>query len=206
MIGTTARAETTPLMVRLRPARAIGETELFELCRLNPELRIERTAEGDLELMPPTGGASGSRNARLTYQLTGWAITDGTGEAFDSSTGFTLPNGATRSPDASWVRNERLARLTPQQREQFMPLCPDFVVELLSPSDSPSAAHAKMQEYLENGARLGWLLGPSARQVAAYRPGATTETLDDPARESGDPILPGFILDVHGVWGPPTES
>jgi Uma2 family endonuclease len=201
MAKTMTRGGGSPLALRVRPAVELSDEQFFELCQLNRDLRIERTAEGDLEIMPPTGGSTGSRNARLLHLVTAWALRDGTGEVFDSSTGFTLPNGATRSPDASWVPNRRLASLTPEQQERFLPLCPDFVVELRSPSDAVPTLQAKMREYIENGARLGWLLDAPSRRVYAYRPGAEVEIYDDPRELSGEPELPGLVLDLHLIWG-----
>ena len=178
--------------------------ELFlRLCRDNPELRLELTARGELIIMPPTGAETGWRNGRLSQRLGNWAETEGTGLAFDSSTGFTLPNGAKRSPDASWVRRTRWSALTKDQRREFAPLCPDFVVELRSPTDSVSALQAKLQEYIENGAQLGWLIDPVERRVHVYRPGQPVDVLDDPTTLAGDPVLPGFVLTVSELWEPP---
>ena len=201
MAETLTRAEIVPLSLRLPPALEMSEEQWFKLCQINRELRIERTAEGDLEIMPPTGGDTGGQNAILTHLLTAWALQDGTGMAFDSSTGFTLPNGATRSPDASWVRKSRLAGLTAEQRRRFLPLCPDFAVELRSPTDSLHVLQDKMREYIENGARLGWLVDATNRRVYVYRPGAEMEVLDDPPEVSAEPELPGLVLDLRLVWG-----
>jgi Uma2 family endonuclease len=134
--------------------------------------------------------------------LTQWALQDGTGVSFDSSTGFNLPNGVTRSPDAAWVKRFRLAGLTPEQREKFLPLCPDFVVDLGSPSNRLSSLQEKIQEYLDNGAQLGWLIDPPGRQVYVYRPNRPVEGLENPATILGDPILPGFVLDLQEIWEP----
>lgn len=194
--------ETLPLVLRTLPAIEMDDRRFYEFCRLNPDWRIERTAEGDVEIVPPAGGGTGNRNAGITAQLWVWAVRDGTGATFDSSTGFILPNGATRSPDAAWVRRERLQTLTAEQKERFLPLCPDFVVELLSPSDSLAATQDKMREYLENGARLGWLLDTPNRRVYVYRPGAEAERLGGSATLSGDPVLPGFVLDLRPIWEP----
>lgn len=201
MARATARAENPPLIVRLHPVIKLDEEQLFDLCRLNRDLRIEQTAEGDLEIMPPTGGGMGKRNFKLNALLGAWALQDGTGEGFDTSSGFILPNGATRSPDAAWIRKQRLAALAPDQWERFLPLCPDFVVELRSPSDRLELVQAKMQEYIPNGASLGWLLDSADRRVHVYRPGAPVEMLDGPAQVSAEPELPGFILNLHLVWG-----
>jgi Uma2 family endonuclease len=143
---------------------------------------------------------TGSRNADINYQLTAWAKNDGTGLTFDSSTGFSLPNGAKRSPDAAWIRRERWESLTEQQQEGFAPICPDFVLELRSPDDSLSALQDKMVEYLENGARLGWPIDPKTRRIYVYRPGLPVECLENPESISGDPVLPRFVLNMKGVW------
>jgi Uma2 family endonuclease len=177
--------------------------QFVHLCQANPELRLELTARGELIVMPPTGSETGWRGNEISYHLTAWAKQDGTGLVFDSSTGFTLPNGARRSPDASWVRRERWSALTKEQRREFAPLCPDFVMELRSPTDSLPALQEKMQEYIDNGARLGWLIDPIDRRVYLYRLGQSPEVLDDPTSLSGDPVLPGFVLPVNELWEPP---
>lgn len=175
--------------------------EQFELlCRENPELRLELTAKKELVIMPPTGSESGWRSGEVFFSLTAWAKQDRTGLSFDSSTGFTLPNGAIRSPDASWVKREQWDALTKDQRVKFAPLCPDFAVEVRSPTDKLFDLYEKMQEYIDNGARLGWLIDPSEKRVYVYRPGQPVETLDNPTSVSGDPVLPGFILTVHELW------
>ena len=150
--------------------------------------------------MPPTGGETSNRNLELSFQLQAWSRQNQLGIAFDSSGGFKLPNGADRSPDASWVRRERWDALTSEQQQKFPPLCPDFVVELLSPSDSLPKTREKMQEYLENEAQLGWLIDRAQRRVEIYRPGQAVEILEDPIALSGEPILPGFILDLREIW------
>jgi Uma2 family endonuclease len=180
--------------------KKLSEEEFFEFCRLNKELRIELTSEGDLIVMPPTGGKTGRRSVRLTIKLGTWAEQDGTGQPFDSSTGFTLPNGAKRSPDFAWVRNERWDSLTEKEQEQFPPLCPDFVVELRSRTDSVKSLRQKMEEYVANGAQLGWLIDPFERKVYVYRPGAGAEVLEDPESLPGEPLLRGFTLDVRALW------
>lgn len=200
MTETLTRVESPPLVLRLRPAIELSDEQFFAFCRLNPDLRIERTAEGDVEIMSPAGGRTGYRNAGITAQLWTWALRDGTGAPFDSATGFILPNGAVRAPDAAWVRMPRLEQLTEEQQERFLPLCPDFAIELRSPSDRLRVAQAKMQEYIANGAALGWLIDAPNRRVYVYRPDAEVERLDDPAMLSGDPELPGFVLDLTHVW------
>ncbi len=170
------------------------------LCRDNRDLRLELTSKGELIVMPPTGSKTGQRNFSLTSQFGGWVQKDGTGVAFDSSTGFTLPDGAIVSPDASWIRRERWDALTEQEQEGFAPLCPDFVIELRSHSDSLSRLQNKMQEYIENGAKLAWLLDPLKRRVCIYRPGNEPEVLEDPETLSGEPLLRGFVLNLHELW------
>jgi len=183
-------------------AGALGLTDekFLELCLDNPNLRLEMTAKGELIVMGPTGSETGRRNAKLTFRLCQWAEQDGTGICFDSSAAFKLPNGAKLSPDASWVRRERYEALTEEEREQFAPLCPDFVVELRSKTDRLSRLQAKMSEYIENGAQLGWLIDPAARRVYVYRPGQETETLDAPDVIAGDPVLPDFRLQLREIW------
>ncbi|MCA9795043.1 MAG: Uma2 family endonuclease [Candidatus Eremiobacteraeota bacterium] len=183
----------------LQPFVAWTEDEFFEFCQRHAWLKIERTASGALEIMTPTGGETSERNALLTCRLVLWARADGTGVAFDSSAGFLLPNGAERGPEASWVERSRWEALTPEQRQKFPPLCPDFVVELMSPSDSLTATRAKIQEYLDNGARLGWLLDPSRMTVEVFRPGHEAECVVEPAQLAGDPVLPGFVLELEGI-------
>jgi Uma2 family endonuclease len=188
------------LPMRVRPAVPLSNDALYELCEANRNLRIERTAEGDLLIMSPTGGETGRRNATLMIAFGSWAVKDATGVVFDSSTGFVLPNGAQRAPDLAWVRRERWDALTRAQRERFPPLCPDFVVELRSASDSIDEQHAKLREYIANGAKLGWLIDPESRRVWIYRPEGEVEVLDSPARIDGAPLLPGFVLDPTPIW------
>ena len=202
MAETKVRIENPPVVLHTRPALDMDEQQFFEFCRLNEDWRIERAAEGDLEIMPPTVGETGSRNLNLALQLGAWTELDGSGVAFDSSTGFTLPNGAVRSPDIAWVRRERLADLTPEQKQRFLPLCPDFVIELRSPSDPLAPIEAKMDEYIENGARLGWLIDLVERKVHVYRPEARVAISDKPDKVSGGPTLPGFILGLKLIWKP----
>ncbi len=202
MAETALRPDTPAFLMRLPQATQLDEHQLFQLCQLNPELHIERTAQGDLEIMPPTAGASGNQNARLTALLTVWSLQDGTGEAFDSSTGFILPSGAVRSPDASWVRKARIERLSRSQWEEgFLPLCPDFVADIRSRSDSLPVLQAKLREYVLNGAHLGWLLDPIQRRVWAFRQDTEVEMLDDPREISGESVLPSFVLDLYLLWG-----
>jgi Uma2 family endonuclease len=181
-------------------ATKVSDAEFAELCRLNPELQIERTSAGELVIIAPTGGKTGRRNAKLIAQGTIWAERDGTGQVFDSSTLFSFPNGARRSPDLSWIRNEQWEALSLEQQEQFPPLCPDFVVELRSRTDSLKNLKAKMEEYITNGAQLGWLIDPLERKVHVYRLGMAPEILNDPETVSGKPLLNGFVLEVRSLW------
>jgi Uma2 family endonuclease len=200
-----ASQESSWTTIRMRPAVDLTDEEFFQLCQINETLRLERTAEGDLIVMPPTGGETSTRNFDISAQLSNWTKVDGTGTGFDSSGGFKLPNGAERSPDGAWVLRSRLAKLTVAQKQKSIPLCPDFVIELRSPSDALKDVQAKMAEYIENGARLGWLidpLDPSQRRVHVYRPGEPIEILEAPAEISGDPELPGFVMDLREIWEP----
>jgi Uma2 family endonuclease len=200
MSKTLTFVEIPPLVLRLAPVIDMSDEQFFELCHLNRDLRLERTSQGDLVIMPPTGGETGRENFELTVLFGHWVHIDGTGVGFDSSTGFTLPNGAKRSPDLAWVMRERWEALTAEQRRQFPPLCPDFVLELRSPSDALATVEAKMQEYLDNGARLGWLIDPIEKKVYIYRPEAPVECLDNPQTISGEPVLPRFVIELGRVW------
>lgn len=182
----------------LSPTIELTDEQFFQLCRNNQDLRIERTAQGELILMPPTGWGSGTRNAKLTQRLGNWTEADGTGVAFDSSTGYKLPNGANRSPDASWISRERLEALNPDPT-RFMPMAPDFAVELLSATDSLRVTQQKMQEYIACGVRLAWLIDPQNQQVEIYRLGQNVEVLRSPTSLSGEDVLPGFVLDLTGI-------
>jgi Uma2 family endonuclease len=202
MTKVLPQVEIHPVVLKLKPAINLTDDQLFELCQLNRDWRIEYTAQGELIVMPPTGGEASNRNAELTYQVQAWTRRDQAGVAFDSSGGFKLPNGATRSPDAAWVRRSRLAGLTREQKQKFLPLCPDFVIELRSPTDNLQAVLDKMQEYLDNGAQLGWLLDPVTRRVHVYVPQRSPEILEAPSTVSADPLLPGFVLDLQKIWEP----
>jgi Uma2 family endonuclease len=198
---TPVEQSAKALVLHFHPViEKLGEDGFFEFCMLNKDLRIELTSAGDLIIMSPTGGKTGIRNFELTGSFWAWRKKDGTGQGFDSSTLFTLPNGAKRSPDVAWVRNERWEQLSEKEREQFPPICPDFVVELRSPLDSLRTLKKKMQEYVENGAQLGWLIDPFEKKVYVYRPQSAVECLDNPEKISGDPLLPGFTLDVQSLW------
>ena len=186
--------------LQLRPAIELTDEQFIEICQLNRDLRFERTSGGELEIMSPVFSKTGAINFRLALFIGNWAIKDETGVAFDSSTGFKLPNHAIRSPDVSWIRKDRLAQLTPAQKQKFWQICPDFVIELRSSSDSLRKLQNKMKEYIKNGAQLGWLIDPEERQVFVYRPSQTAEHLKNPTTLSGEPLLPGFALDLKDVW------
>ena len=178
----------------------MNEDQFFQFCQINRDLQIERTAEGDILIRAPEAGSSGRGGSKLSALFDRWAERDGTGQVFGASTGFHLPNGAVRSPDVAWVRNERIDALTDEQWHKFLPLCPDFVLELRSPSDSVSMLRQKLEEYRDNGAQLGWLLDPAGKHIYVYRPGTAVEILDNPATISGEPPLQGFVLDVPQIW------
>lgn len=189
-----------PLIVHLRPVVNLTDDQLYEFSQINRDLRIERNAEGELIIMPPAGGETSQRNAEIIVQLGSWAKQNGEGVTFDSSGGFRLDNGAVRSPDAAWVKRSRIDALAREERKRFVPLCPDFVVELRSPTDSLSVLQEKMREYIDCGARLAWLIDPEQTRVYVYRPSETVQELDKPDAVSGDPLLPGFALDLREIW------
>lgn len=177
----------------------LTDEQFFQMCQKNRNYRFERTASGEVLIMSPTGGETSNRNGRLTQKLFNWVDTNDLGIAFDSNGGFKLPNGAERSPDASWVKIERWNALTPEQQEKFAPICPDFVVELRSPSDSLKDLQDKMREYIENGTCLGWLIDRKNKRVEIYRPGKDVEILDNPETLSGEDVLPGFVLHLQQI-------
>jgi Uma2 family endonuclease len=191
-----------PVLLRFASvSKQMSEEEFFDFCqRQDDDVRLELTSEGDLIIMSPTGSETGKRNFNLTVLLGTWVRQDGTGYGFDSNAGFRLPNGAMRSPDFSWVKKERWDALPKGRRERFAPVCPDFVVELRSRTDSLRSLRRKMEEYVANGAQLGWLIDPRGRKVYVYRPRAEAEVLDDPKTVSGDPVLPRLALDMKEIW------
>jgi len=186
--------------VKLEPALLLSAEKFYHLCRQNPDLKFERSTNGELIIMPPTGGETGRNNATLIARFVIWNETYNLGIVFDSSTCFRLPLGSDRSPDVSWVKKERWEILTNEEKNKFPPLCPDFVLELLSPSDNLATTQAKMQEYLDNGAKLGWLINPQTQQVEIYRPQQSVEILQSPNTISGESILPQFNLDLVWLW------
>ena len=193
------RGETIALRVPPRCGLRVSERAFWRLCQANRDLRLERTARGELIVMAPAGSETGRRNASLTAQLWAWNQASGLGMSFDSSAGFRLPNGLTRSPDASWIARGRWEAIPPEERLKFAPLCPDFVVELRSPSDEKPRLRDRMQDYIDQGARLGWLIDPVEVSVDVYRAGRPVETLARPTTLSGDEVLPGFVLDLKGI-------
>ncbi|MBE9125144.1 MULTISPECIES: Uma2 family endonuclease [unclassified Coleofasciculus] len=204
MVQTPTSPENQTLLIEL--PKAIGlyvtQEQFAALAAANRDLRLERTAQGELVVNPPTGWETGRRNWSISGELYLWWRNAGEpGEAFDSSTGFILPNGATRAPDASWVSRERWQALTPEQKGTFANICPDFVVELRSSSDTLKSVQDKMREYIDNGTLLGWLIDPQHRRVEIYQLGKDVEVLENPAELSGDKVLPSFLLNLGRVWG-----
>lgn len=175
------------------------DEEFERFCAEHTDLRIEMDKEGEMIIQPPVVTEDGGRNFLLTTRFGGWVEADGTGVGFDSSTGFTLPNGAKRSPDVSWMRRERWDALSAKQKSKFARVCPDFVVELRSKSDCLKTLQNKMEEYMANGAQLGWLIDPLEKKVYIYRPDLPIEILDNPTNISGDPPLKGFVLKLEGI-------
>ena len=183
-------------------AHPMSDEEFAEFCSEHPDLFFEMSAVGELIVMAPTYSFTGARNARIVRRLDAWADLDGRGIACDSSTGFVLPNGARRSPDASWTLKSRIEQMDAGEREKFWHLCPDFVIELKSACDRPRAIHEKMTEYLANGTQLGWLIDPDTRSVSVYRQGGEVERLTGIESISGEGPVAGFVLELTSVWDP----
>jgi Uma2 family endonuclease len=194
------QTESTPLTVNFPSLVQMTNEQFYEFCQANGDLRIERTANGEVIIMPPAFSDAGNRNFNIAAQMGNWTEQDGTGIGFDSSTGFTLPNGAMRSPDASLIELERWNALTDAQKASFAPICPSFVIELRSSSDRLIKLQEKMQEYIDNGALLGWLIDRQNRKIYIYRPNREVEILENPEAVSGNPELPGFILRMGKIW------
>ncbi len=191
--------ETKPLLLDISHVTLrITHSEFELLCQDNPELRLELTANGELITMAPAGWESSERNCDLTAQVRNWNRQTGLGRAFDSSGGFTLPNGAIRSPDVTWIEKSKFADIS--AKTAFPPVVPDFVVELRSKSDSLKTLREKMQEYQDNGVRLGWLINPQQQEVEIYRLGQAVEVLNTPMTLSGEAVMPGFTLDLTPIW------
>jgi Uma2 family endonuclease len=203
MTSLLVQSVMTPLPIDLSALMTLpkmSDAQFYEFCRTNPELRIERNASGEVIVMSPAFSDTGNRNVKISAQVCNWADENETGEVFDSSAGFTLPNGATRSPDTAWIKADRWNALTPEQQASFAPIVPDFVVELRSSSDTLSGLQEKMQEYVEQGVPLGLLIDRKNRQVHIYRPNCEPEVLENPAIVSCDPELPGFALKMAKIW------
>ncbi|PZO43107.1 MAG: hypothetical protein DCF17_06575 [Shackletoniella antarctica] len=186
----------TAITLTFPPSLALTDEAFFQLCQRNSDVRFERTASGELIVMSPVGGEGGKREADLTFELVSWNRQSDLGVVFSPSSGFKLPNGADRSPDAAWVEQSRWDALTPEQRRRFLPIAPDFVIELRSETDSLTTLQTKMREYIDNGVRLGWLINPQDKQVEVYRPEQPIEILANPSSLSGEAVLPGFLLSL----------
>ncbi|MBW4613491.1 MAG: Uma2 family endonuclease [Desmonostoc vinosum HA7617-LM4] len=191
----------TAIAIKLNSIIKLTDNQFYQLCRENPDVKFERNADGELLIMSPTGGETGNRNSEINADFVFWNRRTQLGICFDSSTCFKLPNGANRSPDVAWIRKDRWDALTPAEKEKFPPIAPDFVLELMSPSDSLRETQAKMREYIDNGVKLGWLINPQMRQVEIYRLGKPVEVLASPRELSGEDVLPGFILNLQILWG-----
>jgi len=191
----------TAITVNLNPIIQLTDNQFYQLCRENPEVKFERNAKGEILIMSPTGAETGNCNSEVNADFVIWNRQTKLGKVFDSSTCFKLPNGANRSPDVAWIKKERWDKLTSEEQEKFSPIAPDFVLELMSPSDSLQETRTKMQEYINNGVKLGWLINRKMRQVEIYRLGKPVEILNFPQELSGEDILPGFILNMEIVWG-----
>lgn len=192
--------EKTPMVLKFHPVITMTDDQLFDFCQLNQDFRIERKATGEIVIMSPTGSETDQRNFDLIGQLWVWTKQDGTGIGFGSSGGFTLPNGAVRSPDAAWIKKTDWEAIPREKRKKFAPICPEFVIELQSQSDSLKDLKTKMEEYIKNGTRLGWLIDRDQHKVYIYRVNCEVEELDNPTTLSGEDILPGFVLDLSGIW------
>jgi len=198
--ATVSEFGMSRFVLRFQSVAKMDDERFFKFSQDNRDVRIEQNAKGEIIIMPPTGAETGDRNAEITTQLRIWAKKDKRGKTYDSSTGFKLPNGAKRSPDASWILKERLKDFTAKQLQRFLPICPDFVLELSSRTDSLKDLQEKMDEYMENGARLGWLLDSKSKRVLIYRPNQAIEVLKNPATVSGESVLVNFELDLREIW------
>ncbi|MFN9399008.1 MAG: Uma2 family endonuclease [Dolichospermum sp.] len=192
--------EILPMVLEILPNMIMTDDQFFDFCQLNRHFRIERNQIGDLFIMSPTGSETEERNFNLIVQLGIWTKQDGTGVGFGSSGGFTLPNGAVRSPDAAWIKRTKWEIIPAEKRKKFAPMCPEFIVELRSENDNLSTLKEKMQEYIDNGTQLAWLIDRKQRQVFIYRPNCGIEELDNPQPLTGEDILPGFVLDLSEIW------
>ena len=191
----------TAYTINFEPICKMTDEQFYQLCRQNPEIKFERNAKGEIVIMSPTGGETGNQNIEIAGDFVIWNRQQKLGKLFDSSTCFKFPNGANRSPDISWIKQERWDVLTTEEKRKFPPIAPDFVLELMSPTDSLSETQAKMQEYMANGVKLGWLINPKTRRVEIYRQGQPVEVLESPTELSGEDVLPGFVLNMQIFWG-----
>ncbi|CBN55072.1 MULTISPECIES: Uma2 family endonuclease [Kamptonema] len=190
----------TAVTINFNSVVQITDDQFYQLCRDNPDVKFERNAKGEIIIVPPTGGETGNCNSEINANFVIWNRQTKLGKVFDSSTCFKFPNGADRSPDVSWIKQERWDALTPQQKEKFPPISPDFVLELMSPTDTLKETQSKMQEYMENGVRLGWLINRKTRRVEIHRQGQEVEVLASPTELSGEDVLPGFVLNLQTIW------
>jgi Uma2 family endonuclease len=195
-----AASNLDALVIRFGPLKhVLTDDEFHEFCGLNRDLRIEMTREGEMIIMMPTGSEGGNRSFNFAVEFGIWAKTDGSGKGFDSSSGFTLPNGAKRSPDLAWIRNERWEAIPEKQRKKFAPICPDFAVEIRSETDALEVLKEKVEEYIANGAQLGWLIDPLEKMVYIYQPNVEVKILNNPKTLSGEPLLKGLKLNLAGI-------
>ena len=192
--------EILPMVLQMLPNMVMTDDQFFDFCQLNRHFRIERNQIGDLFIMSPTGSETEERNFNLIVQLGIWTKQDGTGVGFGSSGGFTLPNGAVRSPDAAWINRTKWEAIPAEQRKKFAPICPEFIIELRSETDNLKILQEKMQEYIDNGTQLRWLIDRKQRKVFIYRPNCVVEELDNPQTLTGENLLPGFVLDLSQIW------
>ena len=190
----------TAIIINLDRIIQLTNDQFYQLCCNNPEIKFERNHKGEIIIVPPTGGETGKINSEINVDFGIWNRQVKLGVLFDSSTCFQFPNGANLSPDISWISNQRWNTLTKKQKEKFPPIAPDFVLELMSPTDTLKETQAKMQEYMANGVKLGWLINRKQRQVEIYRSGQPVEILENPTQLSGEGVLPEFTLDLQIVW------
>ncbi|NJO75276.1 MAG: Uma2 family endonuclease [Leptolyngbyaceae cyanobacterium RM1_406_9] len=190
----------TAFTISLEPVIHMTDEQFYQLCRANPDVKFERNAAGDLIVMSPTGGETGSYNAEISADFVIWNRQTQLGKVFDSSTCFKLPKGGNRSPDVAWIALDRWNQLDREQQRKFPPITPDFVLELLSPTDTLEKTQAKMQEYMNSGVKLGWLIDRDNHYVEIYRINQPIEVLRRPEQLSGEDVLPGFILKMNVVW------
>ncbi len=192
--------EILPMVLQMQPNIIMTDDNFYDFCQLNRDFRIERNQIGDLLIMSPTGSETEERNFNLIVQLGVWTKQNGTGIGFGSSGGFTLPNGAVRSPDAAWINRTKWEAIPAEQRKKFAPICPEFIIELRSETDNLKILQEKMQEYIDNGTQLGWLIDRKQRKVFIYRPHSVVQELDNPQTLTGEDLLPGFVLDLSQIW------